>query len=90
MMRRVDEGAAAAERDPSEIRRVYNIGGAIADGPANGPLEGPPKHWIEVLTGFAEELGFDTFVFWPGQEPLAQLERFAGEVVPALRPAQAH
>jgi alkanesulfonate monooxygenase SsuD/methylene tetrahydromethanopterin reductase-like flavin-dependent oxidoreductase (luciferase family) len=90
MMRRVDEGAAAAGRDPSEIRRVYNIGGTIADGPANGPLEGPPEHWIEVLTGFAEELGFDTFVFWPGQQPLAQLERFAGEVVPALRPAQAH
>jgi hypothetical protein len=37
------------------------------------------------LTEFAHELGFDTFVFWPDEEPLAQLERFAGAVVPALR-----
>ena len=87
MMRRVDEGAVAAERDPSAIRRVYNVGGTIADGPASGLLQGPPEHWIETLTGFAEELGFDTFVFWPDEQPLAQLERFAMEVVPALRAA---
>jgi alkanesulfonate monooxygenase SsuD/methylene tetrahydromethanopterin reductase-like flavin-dependent oxidoreductase (luciferase family) len=85
MMRRVDEGAAVAERDPSAIRRVYNVGGTIADGPATGLLEGPPEHWIETLTGFAEELGFDTFVFWPGEQVLAQVERFAEEVVPAVR-----
>ena len=85
MMRRVDEGAAAAGRDPSEIRRVYNVGGTIADGPTSGLLQGPPGHWTETLTGFAEELGFDTFVFWPDEEPLAQLERFATEVVPAVR-----
>ena len=87
MMRRIDEGAAAAGRDPSEIRRVYNVGGTIADGPTDGLLKGPPRHWIETLTGFAVELGFDTFVFWPDEEPLAQLERFAQEVVPALRAA---
>ena len=87
MMRRVDEGAAAAKRDPSEIRRVYNVGGTIADTPAGGLLEGPPEHWIETLGGFAKELGFDTFVFWPDEEPLTQLERFATEIVPALRPS---
>jgi alkanesulfonate monooxygenase SsuD/methylene tetrahydromethanopterin reductase-like flavin-dependent oxidoreductase (luciferase family) len=89
MMRRIDEGAAAAGRDPSEIRRVYNVGGTIADGPTNALLDGPPEHWVETLTRFAEELGFDTFVFWPDEEPLLQLERFAEEVVPALRPARA-
>jgi alkanesulfonate monooxygenase SsuD/methylene tetrahydromethanopterin reductase-like flavin-dependent oxidoreductase (luciferase family) len=89
MMRRIDEGAAAAGRDPSEIRRVYNVGGTIADGPTNALLDGPPEHWVETLTVFAEELGFDTFVFWPDEEPLLQLERFAEEVVPALRPARA-
>ncbi len=87
MMRRIDEGAAAAGRDPSEIRRVYNVGGTIADGPTDGLLEGPPEHWIETLSGFAEDLGFDTFVFWPDEEPLVQLERFAQDVVPALRPS---
>jgi alkanesulfonate monooxygenase SsuD/methylene tetrahydromethanopterin reductase-like flavin-dependent oxidoreductase (luciferase family) len=87
MMRRIDEGAAAAGRDPSAIRRVYNVGGTIAAGPTNALLDGPPEHWVETLTVFAEELGFDTFVFWPDEEPLLQLERFAEEVVPALRPA---
>jgi alkanesulfonate monooxygenase SsuD/methylene tetrahydromethanopterin reductase-like flavin-dependent oxidoreductase (luciferase family) len=89
MMRRIDEGAAGAERDPSEIRRVYNVGGTIADGPTDGLLKGAPEHWVETLGEFAEELGFDTFVFWPDGEPLAQLDRFAQEIVPVLRPAQA-
>jgi hypothetical protein len=31
------------------------------------------------------ELGFDTFVFWPADEPPDQLERFAQEIVPALK-----
>jgi alkanesulfonate monooxygenase SsuD/methylene tetrahydromethanopterin reductase-like flavin-dependent oxidoreductase (luciferase family) len=89
MMRRIDEGAAAAERDPAEIRRVYNVGGMIADGPTDELLKGPPEHWTETLTRFAEELGFDTFVFWPDEEPLVQLERFAQEIVPTLRRALA-
>jgi alkanesulfonate monooxygenase SsuD/methylene tetrahydromethanopterin reductase-like flavin-dependent oxidoreductase (luciferase family) len=85
LARRVDEGAAEAGRDPSEIRRVYNVSGTIVDGPVRGLLDGPPEHWVETLTEFATELGFDTFIFWPGDEPEAQLERFAQEVVPALR-----
>jgi alkanesulfonate monooxygenase SsuD/methylene tetrahydromethanopterin reductase-like flavin-dependent oxidoreductase (luciferase family) len=86
---RIDDGAAAAGRDPREIRRVYNIGGTIADRPTRGLLDGPPDHWVETLTSFAGELGFDTFVFWPGDEPLGQAERFAEEVVPAVRVATA-
>jgi alkanesulfonate monooxygenase SsuD/methylene tetrahydromethanopterin reductase-like flavin-dependent oxidoreductase (luciferase family) len=85
MMRRIDEGAAAAGRSPDAVRRVYNVGGTIADEATDGPLAGPPEHWVETLTRFAEDLGFDTFVFWPEGEPLTQLERFAQEVVPALR-----
>jgi alkanesulfonate monooxygenase SsuD/methylene tetrahydromethanopterin reductase-like flavin-dependent oxidoreductase (luciferase family) len=87
LQRRIDEGAALAGREPGEIRRVYNLGGSIADGPTRGLLQGPPEHWIETLAGFAADLGFDTFVFWPADEPLEQLERFAEEVVPGLRAA---
>jgi alkanesulfonate monooxygenase SsuD/methylene tetrahydromethanopterin reductase-like flavin-dependent oxidoreductase (luciferase family) len=87
LSRRVDEGAAAAGRDPAEVRRVYNVSGTIADGPTSGLLDGPPDHWVETLTSFARELGFDTFVFWPGEDPLGQVERFAREVIPALRAA---
>jgi alkanesulfonate monooxygenase SsuD/methylene tetrahydromethanopterin reductase-like flavin-dependent oxidoreductase (luciferase family) len=86
---RIDEAAAAAGRDPGAIRRVYNIGGAIADGQARGLLDGPPEHWIETLGRFASELGFDTFVFWPAEDPVGQVERFAREVVPGLRAAVA-
>jgi alkanesulfonate monooxygenase SsuD/methylene tetrahydromethanopterin reductase-like flavin-dependent oxidoreductase (luciferase family) len=90
MHRRIDDAAAEAGRDPSEIRRVYNIGGTITDGATRGLVEGPPEHWVETLTIFASELGFDTFVFWPGgDDPLGQVERFAEEVVPGLRPAVA-
>ena len=71
MMRRIDDAAAGAGRNPAEIRRVYNVAGVIAEGSVRGLLHGPPAHWIETLTGFATELGFDTFVFWPpADDPL--------------------
>jgi alkanesulfonate monooxygenase SsuD/methylene tetrahydromethanopterin reductase-like flavin-dependent oxidoreductase (luciferase family) len=85
LMRRVDEGASGAGRDPAEVRRLYNVSGRIADGQTKELLDGPVEHWIETLTGFARELGFDTFIFWPSEDPLAQIERFAEEVVPGLR-----
>jgi alkanesulfonate monooxygenase SsuD/methylene tetrahydromethanopterin reductase-like flavin-dependent oxidoreductase (luciferase family) len=85
LQRRIDEGAASAGREPAAVRRVYNVGGTIVDGPTQSLLHGPPAHWVETLTSFARELGFDTFVFWPDDEPLAQLERFAREVVPGVR-----
>jgi alkanesulfonate monooxygenase SsuD/methylene tetrahydromethanopterin reductase-like flavin-dependent oxidoreductase (luciferase family) len=85
MSRHIDEAAQAAGRDPSEVRRVYNVSGAIIDGPVRGLLQGPPEHWIETLSGFASDLGFDTFIFWPGEDHAAQVQRFAQEIAPALR-----
>jgi len=86
MNRRIDEAAEDAGRSPADVRRVYNVtGGSIDDGPVAGRLEGPPEHWVETLSGFATELGFDTLVFWPQGDQLEQVERFAREVAPALR-----
>jgi alkanesulfonate monooxygenase SsuD/methylene tetrahydromethanopterin reductase-like flavin-dependent oxidoreductase (luciferase family) len=85
MNRHIDEGAAGAGRVPSEVRRAYNVSGVIADGPVQGLLQGPPEHWIETLSGFAADLGFDTLIFWPSRDHLEQVERFAREVAPALR-----
>ena len=85
MQHQIDEAAAAAGRDPPEIRRVYNVGGMITDAATGDLLKGPPDQWIETLASFAEDLGFDTFIFWPEKEPLDQLERFAEEVIPAFR-----
>lgn len=85
MTRLIDEAAEAAGRDPSSVRRVYNVSGTIQDGPVQGLLQGPPEHWVETLAGFARDLGFDSFVFWPSGDQLEQVERFAREVAPALR-----
>lgn len=85
MQRRVDEGAAEAGRDPSTVRRLYNVMGTIGDRGSAEPLQGDAPQWIEELTRYVLELRFDGFVFWPATDALAQLERFAEEVVPAVR-----
>jgi alkanesulfonate monooxygenase SsuD/methylene tetrahydromethanopterin reductase-like flavin-dependent oxidoreductase (luciferase family) len=87
MAKRLDEGAARAGRDPSAIRRLYNVKGAIADGPVRDRLNGPPDHWVETLTGFVRELGFDSFILWPEDDVLGQIGRFAQEVAPGVREA---
>jgi alkanesulfonate monooxygenase SsuD/methylene tetrahydromethanopterin reductase-like flavin-dependent oxidoreductase (luciferase family) len=89
MAKRIEDGAARAGRDAQRIRRVYNLSGTIADGPVQEQLHGPPDHWIETLTSFAVELGFDSFIFSPADDVLGQLERFAQEVVPGVREAVA-
>jgi alkanesulfonate monooxygenase SsuD/methylene tetrahydromethanopterin reductase-like flavin-dependent oxidoreductase (luciferase family) len=84
----IDDAALAAGRDPASIRRIYNIPGAITDGPRDdGPLVGPVDQWVETLTSWALALGIDTFVYWPPDSGAAAVERFAGEVAPAVREA---
>jgi alkanesulfonate monooxygenase SsuD/methylene tetrahydromethanopterin reductase-like flavin-dependent oxidoreductase (luciferase family) len=90
MRPRVDAGAEEAGRDPREIRRLYNISGRIGDDRSSeGLLRGPVSQWVEELTGFVLELGFDTFLFWPREDHASQVDRFAREVVPAVREAVA-
>jgi alkanesulfonate monooxygenase SsuD/methylene tetrahydromethanopterin reductase-like flavin-dependent oxidoreductase (luciferase family) len=85
---RIDEGAARAGRDPGEVQRVYNLSGTIgAEG--DGLLEGPATRWVEQLSRFALEFGMDTFIYWPSEDHVRQVELFAGEVVPAVREAVA-
>lgn len=79
----IDEAAGAAGRDPHDIRRILNIGGAITDGErGEGVLDGPPSHWVTMLDQL-RKAGMDTFIFWA--EDRAQIERFAREVIPAFR-----
>ena len=85
---RIDEGAARAGRDPGEIQRVYNLSGTIGS-EGDGLLEGPASKWIEQLSRFALEFGMDTFVYWPAEDLVRQVELFASEVVPAVREAVA-
>jgi alkanesulfonate monooxygenase SsuD/methylene tetrahydromethanopterin reductase-like flavin-dependent oxidoreductase (luciferase family) len=83
-LRRIEDAAAGAGRDPGSIRRVYNLMGAI--GPAMGErLVGPASFWVDRL-GRLAEIGMDGFIFWPGgEDPVGQVEAFAAEVAPAVR-----
>ncbi len=71
--RRIDEAAAAADRDPGSIRRILNAG---ADVP------------VELFTSLTVEVGMDTFVIGGVEDPEA-LRWFASDVVPAVREAVA-
>jgi alkanesulfonate monooxygenase SsuD/methylene tetrahydromethanopterin reductase-like flavin-dependent oxidoreductase (luciferase family) len=89
LQRQIDDAAEAAGRDPSAVRRACNVAGLVTDTPSSDLLHGPAAHWVETLTEFALELGLDTFVFWPPEDTLGQLERFASDVAPGVREAVA-
>ncbi|MGH8777147.1 MAG: LLM class flavin-dependent oxidoreductase [Jiangellaceae bacterium] len=83
MNARVDEGATQADRDPSAVRRIYNVNGVVTDGPSEGFLRGPVDQWADELTALAVDHRADTLVFWG--DGADQLRRFAEDVVPAIR-----
>jgi alkanesulfonate monooxygenase SsuD/methylene tetrahydromethanopterin reductase-like flavin-dependent oxidoreductase (luciferase family) len=86
MQQRIDAGAAETGREPQDIRRAYNVAGRIgAEG--DGLLDGPVSTWVEELARFSLELGMDTFIYWPSEDHVRQIEVFANEVVPAVREA---
>ena len=83
---RLDEAATRAGRDPRRIRRIYNLAGAITDGPiGDGPLIGPVDLWVETLSAWALELGVDAFILAPSDMSTRDIERFGVEVAPAVR-----
>jgi hypothetical protein len=43
------------------------------------------SYWIDELTRLAVEVGMDTFIYWPADDRLRQMEHFAAEVVPAVQ-----
>jgi alkanesulfonate monooxygenase SsuD/methylene tetrahydromethanopterin reductase-like flavin-dependent oxidoreductase (luciferase family) len=78
----VDEGAAAAGRDPGQIRRLLNIAGAFAPA-SHGFLNGPPDQWAEELAGLTLEYGVSAFIL--ATDDPATISRYAAEVAPAVR-----
>src|SRR5690606_36468696 len=81
----IDEAATTAGRDPRDIRRIYNVLGAIGPFRGGQGLVGPVDEWVETLASWAVDLGFDTFVFWPITDAADQLRLFSDVVVPAVR-----
>jgi alkanesulfonate monooxygenase SsuD/methylene tetrahydromethanopterin reductase-like flavin-dependent oxidoreductase (luciferase family) len=85
MQQRITDAALTAGRRPEEIRRVYNVMGLITAGPLQELLVGPVRYWVDELTRLVIDIGMDTFIYWPADDRLSQLERFAAEVAPAVR-----
>ena len=86
----IDRAAREAGRDPRDVRRIYNMSGAFtaaAPAPASDSDEaivGPPQHWEEVLTHFALDLGFSTFLLIAPPDP-DMLRTFIEDVAPKVR-----
>jgi alkanesulfonate monooxygenase SsuD/methylene tetrahydromethanopterin reductase-like flavin-dependent oxidoreductase (luciferase family) len=78
----IDEGAAAAGRDPAAVRRLLNVTGRFV-GAGAGLLTGPPATWAEELAGLALEYGISGFILI-SDDP-SMISRFGREVAPAVR-----
>ena len=83
--RRIDDAATTAGRSPSDILRIYNIGGRITDGASNGFLDGPVDQWVDQLTELTVDYRMDGYILGPADDSVEQLRRFATEVAPRVR-----
>jgi alkanesulfonate monooxygenase SsuD/methylene tetrahydromethanopterin reductase-like flavin-dependent oxidoreductase (luciferase family) len=79
----IDEAASERGRDPAKIRRMLNVSGRITEASSEGLLIGPPSQWVDQLGVLVLEHGFDTFVYWPEDDPVDQIHRFA-ELTPEV------
>lgn len=82
MNKHIDEGAEAAGRTPSDIRRFLNIGGQFTQ-QGRGLFIGPPREWAEQVAEIALEYGTSGFIL-AADDPYT-IETFAREVAPAAR-----
>lgn len=80
----IDDAAREAGRDPREIVRLLNIGGKFTAS-RGGLLNGPSEQWVEELLPLIVDEGISTFIIM-GDDPRT-MEKFMGEVAPALREA---
>lgn len=93
----IDEAAAAVDRDPREIRTIYNFPGRITDRPLPAARDrdrdgrwigGSVGQWVEELTGAVLEHGASGFMLFPPpgtEQNDVFLGRWSREIVPAVR-----
>jgi len=79
----IDDAARRAGRRPADIRRHAGINGGF--GTSTEFLQGPPAQWVDQLLPSVVEDGVSTFLLATDDPPT--LQRFAAEVIPALRAA---
>jgi hypothetical protein len=76
----IDEAAVAAGREPSAVRRLYNVSGRFEG--SGGFLQGPEDQWIEQLTELTLTEGMSTYIL--ASDNPTDIRRFA-EVAEAVR-----
>jgi alkanesulfonate monooxygenase SsuD/methylene tetrahydromethanopterin reductase-like flavin-dependent oxidoreductase (luciferase family) len=91
----IDEAAAAAGRDPHEVRTIFNFPGRITSGPLAATRDsdgrwigGSPGQWAEELAGAVTEHGAGGFILFSpqaGAPDTDSLTRWSREIVPAVR-----
>lgn len=95
----IDDAAAAAGRDPREIRTIFNFPGRITDRPLAATRDrdgrwvgGSPRQWVDELAGAVLEHGAAGFMLFSpsgGTPDAGSLARWGREIVPAVREAVA-
>lgn len=95
----IDEAAAAAGRDPREIRTIFNFPGQITERPLAATRDrdgrwigGSGAQWAGELTGAVLDHGAAGFLLFSprgGTPDIVSLTRWAREIVPAVREAVA-
>jgi alkanesulfonate monooxygenase SsuD/methylene tetrahydromethanopterin reductase-like flavin-dependent oxidoreductase (luciferase family) len=94
----IDEAAAEAGRDPSEIINVFNFGGRITAEPlaqTRGEdgrwVGGSARQWIDEMTSAVIEHNASGFIFRAAGDtpPAVAVAEYAQEIVPAVREAVA-
>ncbi|WP_297625450.1 LLM class flavin-dependent oxidoreductase [Nocardia sp.] len=93
----IDEAAAAAGREPADIRTIFNFQGRITTSPlpatrdADGRwIGGNAEQWVEELTTAVldhDASGFIVFAPGGGPQDLESLKRWGRDIVPAVREA---
>lgn len=88
----ISKAAQAAGRDPGDVLRMAQLVGTITDKPGDtetregsAPVRGTAEQWAALIVRLATEQPFRCFIFWPEQGTVDQVERFARDVVPAVR-----
>lgn len=82
MNARIDDAAAAAGRQPDDVRRLLNVGGRFG-APGAGLLQGTPAEWAEQLAAMTIEHGMSGYLVM-ADDPRT-IEVMAAEVAPATR-----
>jgi alkanesulfonate monooxygenase SsuD/methylene tetrahydromethanopterin reductase-like flavin-dependent oxidoreductase (luciferase family) len=84
--KQVDEAAEKAGRDPAAVLGLYNVSGTVTDGQrGEGPLDGPPEHWVETLADWTRKARLGAIIM--PAESVEQVERVAATVAGPLREA---